>query len=145
MVSKVYLTFHPRNSFLCRSLSWKRDNIVFKSICKQVRSPEQPKSIHISHTVSEMRIYFALLTVSQHNELVYSPVLRRFLFSAQQKNAGTWLNDCDLTVWLLNGTQVSVKVSYDETSENVLQVRNFRLCNFTVFTMLLIKSNFFHF
>lgn len=62
-----------------------------------------------------------LQTVSQHNELVRSPVLRRFLFFTQQKNAGKWLNDNNLTVWLLNGTQVLVKVSYEENSENVLQ------------------------
>lgn len=59
--------------------------------------------------------------VSQQNDLVNSSVLRRFLFSAQQKLASTWHDDNNLTVWLLNGTQVVVKVTYEDSSEVVLQ------------------------
>lgn len=62
------------------------------------------------------------VSVSQNNELVYSAVLRRFLLNAQQRNAENYSTPKDFTVCLLNGTQVQVKVSFDDSSENVLQV-----------------------
>ncbi len=62
------------------------------------------------------------ISVSQNNEIINSPVLRRFLFLAQQKCMSTWHSESELTVWLLNGTQIPLKVSFEDSSENVLQV-----------------------
>lgn len=63
-----------------------------------------------------------IFTVSQNTELVHSSVLRRFLFAAQQKSASDQHFNNDLSIWLLNGTQVLVKASSEDSSENVLQV-----------------------
>lgn len=63
-----------------------------------------------------------LQAVSQQNELVNCNILRRFLFVAQQKFSTKWHNESDLTVWLLNGTQVVVKVTCEDSSEVLLQV-----------------------
>ncbi|KAK7603153.1 hypothetical protein V9T40_003152 [Parthenolecanium corni] len=62
-----------------------------------------------------------LQNVSQNTELVHSSVLRRFLFAAQQKSASDQHFNNDLSIWLLNGTQVLVKASSEDSSENVLQ------------------------
>ncbi|XKL61739.1 hypothetical protein PGB90_001572 [Kerria lacca] len=62
-----------------------------------------------------------LQTISQKNELVYSSILRRFLFLSQQKSASNYHCENDLIIWLLNGTQISIKVSLDDNSECVLQ------------------------
>jgi hypothetical protein len=76
------------------------------------------------HFVDYTQLFNVFFSVSQNNELVYSPVLRRFLLGAQQKTAENCVGQEELTVYLLNGTQVQVKVSYEDSSENVLQVRH---------------------
>lgn len=68
--------------------------------------------------------------MSQNNELVHSSVLRRFLFAAQQKSVADQRFNYDLSIWLLNGTQVLVEASYEDSSENILQVRSQFFCRF---------------